>query len=57
MRRPKMVNKIEVLHGKLLLKSCSGVLQKLRERDGEDDVINFHKKAEHDLIELLVSRG
>jgi hypothetical protein len=52
-----MVNKIEVLHGKLLLKSCSGVLQKLRERDGEDDVINFHKKAEHDLIELLVSRG
>jgi hypothetical protein len=52
-----MVNKINVLHDKLPLESCSGALEKLPEQGGGDDVVNFHKKTEHDLIELLVSNG
>jgi hypothetical protein len=36
----EVVEVVEVLHGELLLESCSGMLEKLRARGGEDDVIN-----------------
>jgi hypothetical protein len=38
-----VVERAEVLHGELLLESCSGMLEKLRARGGEDDVIDVEQ--------------
>jgi hypothetical protein len=34
------VERVDILHGELLLESCSGMLKKLWARGGEDDVID-----------------
>jgi hypothetical protein len=36
----KWVKRVKVLHRELLLESCSDMLEKLRARGGEDDVID-----------------
>jgi hypothetical protein len=39
------VERTEVLHRELLLKSCSGTLEKLRARGGEDDVVDVEQQV------------
>jgi hypothetical protein len=39
----KVVERAEVLHHKLLLESCSGMLEKLRAWGGEGDVIDIEQ--------------
>jgi hypothetical protein len=41
----KVVKRVEVLHRELLLKSCSGTLETLRARGGEDDVANVEQQV------------
>jgi hypothetical protein len=38
------VERAEVHHRELLLESCSGMLEKLQARDGEDDVIDIEQQ-------------
>jgi hypothetical protein len=38
-----VVERTDVLHRELLLESCSGTLEKLRARGGEDDVIDIEQ--------------
>jgi hypothetical protein len=40
-----VVKRVEVLHRKLLLKSYSGTLDKLRARGSEDDVVNIEQQV------------
>jgi hypothetical protein len=39
------VERTEVLHRELLLKSYSGTLEKLRARGGEDDVVDVEQQV------------
>jgi hypothetical protein len=39
------VQRVEVLHCELLLESCSGTLEKLRARGGEDDVVDVEQQV------------
>jgi hypothetical protein len=41
----EVVEVVEVLHGEMLLESCSGMLEKLRTRGGEDDVVNVEQQV------------
>jgi hypothetical protein len=41
----EVVKRVEVLHRKLLLKSYSGTLDKLRARGSEDDVVNIEQQV------------
>jgi hypothetical protein len=41
----KVVKRVEVLHRELLLKSCSGTLETLRARGGEDDVADVEQQV------------
>jgi hypothetical protein len=41
----EVVERAEVLHRKLLLESCSGTLEKLRARGGEDDDIDVEQQV------------
>jgi hypothetical protein len=40
-----VVERVEVLHRELLLESCSGMLEKLRARGGEDDVVDIEQQV------------
>jgi hypothetical protein len=40
-----VVERVEVLHRELLLESCSGTLEKLRARGGEDDVVDVEQQV------------
>jgi hypothetical protein len=40
-----VVERVEVLHRKLLLESCSGTLEKLQARGGEDDVVDVEQQV------------
>jgi hypothetical protein len=39
------VERTEILYRELLLESCNGVLEKLRARGGEDDVIDVEQQV------------
>jgi hypothetical protein len=40
-----VVERAEVLQHELLLESCSGILEKLQARGGEDDVIDVEQQV------------
>jgi hypothetical protein len=40
-----VVERVEVLHRELLLESCNGMLEKLRARGGEDDVVDVEQQV------------
>jgi hypothetical protein len=39
------VDRAEVLHRELLLESCSGMLEKIWDQGGEDDVVDIEKQV------------
>jgi hypothetical protein len=43
-----VVARAEVLHHELLVKSCSGTLEKLRAQGGEDDVVDIEQQVSSD---------
>jgi hypothetical protein len=43
-----VVARAEVLHHELLVKSCSGTLEKLRAQGGEDDVVDVEQQVSSD---------
>jgi hypothetical protein len=52
------VERAEVLHHELLLLSCSGMLDKLRVRGGEDDVIDLEQQvSDVDAVMVDKQRG
>jgi hypothetical protein len=53
-----VVERAEVLHYELLLESCSGTLEKLRARGGEDDVVNVEQQVSSvDAVTVDEQRG
>jgi hypothetical protein len=42
------VERVEVLHCKMLLENCSGTLEKLLARGGEDDVVDIEQQVRRD---------
>jgi hypothetical protein len=40
-----VVERVKVLHRELLLESCSGILEKLWARGGEDDVVDVEQQV------------